>query len=172
MQESCRNVCLDNGVNETQPELKRLADDTDATEVINKVVNDQSARYRSFIQKFKDGFQATELEMYKWLLYPILISEVDDLDNGIIYGELREKIQNQHPRGDDLNPGNLTQALQSTASLQVDKDIKPIILDYDQTNRRLSVVDRGFLTWLDNQDKKELLKFASLYQEVDDNVYG
>ena len=51
--------------------------------------------------------------------------------------------------GEELNPGNITQALQSTASLQVKKDIKPIILDYDQTNVRLNVVDKSFfLIWL------------------------
>ena len=61
--------------------------------------------------------------------------------------------------------GNLTQALQATASLQVKKDIKPIVLDYDQTNLRLSVVDRGFLIWIDNQDRRELLELADLPKE-------
>jgi hypothetical protein len=60
------------------------------------------------------------------------------------------------PSGESLNPGNLTQALQSVASLQVAKDIKPIILDYDQTNLRLNIVDRGFVIWLNNQ-KKDIL---------------
>jgi hypothetical protein len=58
--------------------------------------------------------------------------------------------------------GNLTQALQSTASLQVKKDIKPIVLDYDQTNSKLNIVDRGFLIWLENQDRAELLDLAEL----------
>jgi len=67
-----------------------------------------------------------------------------------------------HPEGAALNLGNLTQALQATASLQVKKDIKPIVLDYDQTNLRLSVVDRGFLIWIENQDRSELLELADL----------
>jgi hypothetical protein len=162
VQEACRNVCLQNDIEKTQPKLVRLAEDADAKEVVNQVVNDQSARYRSFIRNFSDGFQQTELEMYKWLLYPILTADPEELDKGLIYGDLREQIQDQHPRGSDLNPGNLTQALQSTASLQVDKGIKPIILDYDQTNRRLSIVDRGFLIWLENQNKPDLLEFAGL----------
>jgi len=166
VQEVCRNVALDQGVSETQPKLKRLAEETDAKGMINKVVNDQSARYRGFIRQFSDGFQATELEMYKWILYPILTADTGDLESGIIYAELREQLQNKHPRGSDLNPGNLTQALKSTASLQVDKDIKPIILDYDQTNRRLSIVDRGFLIWLDNQSTDDLLEQANLKSEV------
>lgn len=64
-----------------------------------------------------------------------------------------------------MNPGHLTQALQSTASLQVKKDIRPIVLDYDQTNLKLNVVDRGFLIWIANQERRdllELLDFAGL----------
>jgi len=166
VQEACRNVCLEEGVPETQPGLVRLAEDAEAGDVVNGVVNDQSARYRSFIRNFSDGFQATELEMYKWLLYPILTTDTEELENGLIYADLRHQIQNKHPRGEDLNPGNLTQALQSTASLQVDKGIKPIILDYDQTNRRLSIVDRGFLIWLDNQNREKILEIAGLAEEV------
>lgn len=67
-------------------------------------------------------------------------------------------MKEHHPLADNLNLGNLTQALQSTASLQVAKDIKPIILDYDQTNSRLNVVDRGFVIWLQNQNKGDLFE--------------
>lgn len=71
-------------------------------------------------------------------------------------------IQFVHPEKADLNPGNLTQALSSAASLKVKKDIKPIVLDYDHTRRRLHVVDRGFLIWLANQDRGELLDGVGL----------
>jgi len=75
---------------------------------------------------------------------------------------MRDTLRAKHPEGNSLNVGNLTQALQATASLQVRKDIKPIILDYDQTNLSLNVVDRGFLIWLDNQNRNELLEMAEL----------
>ncbi len=166
VQECCREVCVDEGVSETQKSLSRLAEDKDATEVVNSVVSDQSARYRAFLRDFSDGFQDTELEMYKWLLYPILTTEAEELEHGLIYSDMRKEIQSEHPRGEDLNPGNLTQALQSTASLQVKKDIMPIILDYDETNRRISIVDRGFLIWIDNQDTEELLEIAGLDTEL------
>jgi hypothetical protein len=48
------------------------------------------------------------------------------------------------------------------ASLQVKVSITPIILDYDQTDRMLKVVDRGFLIWLGHQDRTELLAEAEL----------
>jgi len=46
--------------------------------------------------------------------------------------------------------------------LQVKKDIKPIVLDYDQTNLKLNVVDRGFLIWVENQNRNDLLELADL----------
>jgi hypothetical protein len=42
------------------------------------------------------------------------------------------------------------------------KDIKPIVLDYDQTNLRLNVVDRGFLIWLKYQQTSDLLELIGL----------
>jgi len=167
VQEVCREACKRDGIIETQPEIAKVAQESDPQDLIKFVVDNQSAQYEAFIRRFADGFKDTELEMYKWLLYPILTSDISELENGLHYGEIRKRIQSQHPEGNDLNPGNLTQALQYTASLQVDISVKPIILDYDQTNNRLSVVDRGFLIWLINQEKDDLLERAGLLKEVD-----
>ena len=90
------------------------------------------------------------------------MADIAGLEEGLGYREMRKLLQAKHPQGAELNPGNLTQALQFTASLQVKKEIKPIVLDYDQTNLLLRVVDRGFLIWLQNQDRKELLDLADL----------
>jgi hypothetical protein len=100
--------------------------------------------------------------MYKWLLYPILEATPEKLEEGFKFADLRRAMKAHHPQGEALNLGNLTQALQSTASLQVGKDITPIILDYDQTNSTLNVVDRGFVIWLQFQDKLSLLEEIGL----------
>lgn len=78
------------------------------------------------------------------------------------YADIRKSLHGKHPEGKSLNPGNITQALQSAASLQVEKNLKPIILDYDATTRRLSIVDRGFLIWLASQNTDEVLEMAGL----------
>jgi hypothetical protein len=100
--------------------------------------------------------------MYKWLLFPVITADIDLLRSGLQYRYIRETLSSRHPQGKDLNPGNITQALQSTAALQVKKEVKPIVLDYDQTNLRLRVVDSSFLIWLDKQDRNELLSLAGL----------
>ncbi len=108
------------------------------------------------------GYQDTELQMFRWLLYPVLVADIEELQNGLRYSDIRKSIQARHPRGGDLNLGNLTQALQSATQLQSKKNIKPFVVDYDRTNLVLSIVDKGFLIWLQNQNKRELLELLDL----------
>lgn len=162
VQEACHRCCVESGVYSTQDEIKCIGEDLDAKAIVKDVVNQQSGRFNSFITQFADGFQATELEMHRWLLYPVLTSNTSDLNFGLRQKAIRDTLRQHHPRADSLNQGNVTQALQSAAALQIKKDIKPMVLDYDQTNLRLNVVDRSFLIWLDNPDRDELLAVAGL----------
>lgn len=105
--------------------------------------------------------------MYRWLSYPILTTDTEEPEDGVLYRDMRREIESQHPDGEELNPGNLTQALQSVGSLRSEIDIKPFVLDYDQTSKRLTVVDRGFLIWLANQHRDELLEQTGLSEHLD-----
>lgn len=162
VQEACYKACERDSVFETQPSLKAIGASSDARESVRSVVNEQTGRFNSFLTQFADGFQDTALQMYRWLLFPVLTSQTNDLERGLRFADIRRVLNQNHPEGKQLNPGNITQALLSTAPLQVKKDIKPIVLDYDQSNGRLRVVDRGFLIWLEMQDRDELLELAGL----------
>lgn len=164
LQESCHQCCESHNINETQKTNIELGDKSQVASVVESVVAQQTGRFNSFITQFSDGFQTTTLEMYKWLLFPVLTASISDLRGGLKYSKIRESLEENHPVKSDLNPGNITQALQSTAALQVKKEIKPIILDYDQTNLRLRIVDSGFLIWLDKQSRGDLLSLAGLPQ--------
>lgn len=165
IQEACYITCNNNGIEDTQSTYREIGNAEDVDKVIKSIVDQQSGRYNSFITGFADGFQDTELKMYKWLLYPILCCDPTKLEEGLRYNEIRAAITSKHPKDDSLNPGNITQALKNCSSLQVKKNITPIVLDYDQTNLRLNVVDRGFIIWLKYQDRNELLELAGLPTE-------
>lgn len=163
VQETCYQACLAKNINFTQNDhVDDVGADLDVSALIKQVVNQQTGRYNSFITLFAGGFQETTLQMHKWLLYPLLTAAPKVLEAGLTYRYMRDLLREHHPEGKGLNLGNLTQSLQSAASLQVKKDIKPIVLDYDQTNLKLNIVDRGFLIWLDSQDRKDLLELADL----------
>lgn len=162
VQETCYQCCKKYGIHETQNNRIQIGSKADADELVDAVVSQQTGRFNSFITQFSDGFQSTTLEMYKWLLYPILTAEIASLNKGLKYNEIRKCLEMHHPQKDQLNPGNVTQALQSCAALQVKKELKPLVLDYDQTNLRLRVVDSSFLIWLNKQNRNDLLGLAGL----------
>lgn len=162
VQEACYRACNEEKIYETQAAVRHVGRQRDAAALVKSVVDEQKGRYISFMTNFADGFQTTTLQMYRWLLYPVLKLPVTELEEGIRLTDLSRIIKERHLEGQELNNGNLTQALVYAASLQVKKDIRPIILDYDQTNRRLNVVDKGFLIWLANQNTNELLEMIDL----------
>lgn len=162
VQEVCYKCCELDKIYETKDEHRVVGQTRDARAIIAEVVGQHTGRFHSFLNQFADGFQATELEMFRWLLYPVLTSSIENLEQGLRQADIRNCLRKHHPQGRLLNPGNVTQALLSVGNLQVKKDIKPIVLDYDQTNLRLNVVDRSFLIWLANQNTNDLLEQVGL----------
>ncbi len=162
LQEVCYKACEREKLYETSDQQAEIGLNADADSLIREVVNSGQGRFHSFINLFAEGFQTTELEMYRWLLYPILTAKIERLEEGLKFSEIRHILTKVHPQKAQLNPGNISQALRSCASLQVKKGIKPIILDYDSANIVLSVVDKSFLIWLSQQNRNELLELAGL----------
>ena len=162
VQEACNRACRHASVVETASKRVAVGDKLDAGDIISEIVDEQGGRYQSFLIQFAAGFQSTELEMFKWLLYPVVTSTQEDLDRGFSLRDITATLRARHERGDNLNQGNITQALQSVADLQAKKNVKPLILDYDTTNLTLNVVDRAFSIWLLHQDRNELLEMLDL----------
>ena len=118
---------------------------------------------------FADGFQQTELEMPKWVIYALLSCPVEKLEAGLRLRQISRIIKSSHPQGEGLNNGNITQILTVASSLQNKKNIRPLVIDYDGTNKNLHVVDKGFLIWLGSQDRRILLEDLGLPQPYTDD---
>ncbi|EJF7818709.1 hypothetical protein M8723_002856, partial [Escherichia coli] len=99
VQEACRRACIECGISETQQTKRTIGAGLDGKDIIAKIVNDQSARYNSFLINFSDGFQDTELQMHKWILYPVLSSTISELELGLKFKDIRAILQSVHPRG-------------------------------------------------------------------------
>jgi hypothetical protein len=155
VQEACYRLCVQSGVYETLETTRTIGGGVDVDNLVRSIVEDQSARYDAFLTNFSSGFQGSKLEMHKWLLLPVLMATSKQLEDGLPWSTVRKVVDANHP-STPVNPGNITQSLGSVASLQVKSKITPIILDYDQTKKCLNVVDRGFLTWLNYQDRPAL----------------
>lgn len=158
IQEACRRACRSAGVTQTcDGAPKVIGIDTNVQTLVGQVVSEQAGRYRGFLLGFADGFQETELAMPRWVIYAILCASVDKLESGIRLRTLSQTIKARHPKGKELNNGNITQILQSASTLQNKKGTRPLVIDYDSANTSLHIVDKGFLIWLSSQDVHELL---------------
>lgn len=161
VQECCHRAAKHSKIFNTQTEKRDInITNDDASSFISDIINEHRGRYRAFLLSIIDGFQSTQLQMYKYLVKCIINASSDELIKGLSYKYITDYLKEIHPRGSELNPGNITQALQYITPLQIQKGIKPIIVDYDNTNLRLKVVDVSFIIWLDHQDKNELNNFV------------
>lgn len=166
LQELCQKICFEGGIEVTKDELTDVSTNSSVFDLTENIINQQTGRYNSFLQAFYYGFQENELKMHRWILYPILSATTEELLAGLNYRTIKEKIISKHPRSEELNLGNLTTALRSTHSLQIKKNIKPNIVDFDQTNSILSIVDRGFIAWLIFQSQDDLLEKFELNDDA------
>jgi len=130
---------------ETQNPHRRVGHRLVVNDLVSQLLISKADVTCPSLLSFLKGFKTHGLRC-KWLLYPILTTSLEELQQGLSL-RIRRDTPNASSTRKDLNPGNLTQALQSAASLQV-KRYKANILDYDQTNRRLNVVDEGSLSGL------------------------
>lgn len=155
VQESCYLACVKAGLDQQQRKpIANVGAALDVDELVGQVVRGQSARYNGFLEHFPEGFQVTKLDMYRWLLLPVIASTPARLERGLHHNALQDCIAAAHPDG--FYPMSLKNALQRISDLQTEKKIKPPVLDYDASSRKLTIVDRGFLIWLEHQDVSAL----------------
>ncbi len=167
VQEGCRRAChADDVLRTAEKEGTIVGATADVIEIVGQVVAEQAGRYQGFLMGFADGFQETDLEMPRWIIYALLCSPIDELESGVRLRRISKIIKSKHPRGAQLNNGNITQILKTAASLQNKKGTRPLVIDYDAANTSLNVVDKGFLILLSSQNIPELLEDLNLPDPV------
>lgn len=134
----------------SSPQITPIAD------IVKDIISEHTGRYNHFLIQFSNGLQNSEIETYKWLLYPLLTLDLGELEKGIPFNKIRDLIKLKHPQGYNLNVNRLLVALQSITLIQNERNIAPNILEFDLTSMQLNIVDRVFLIWLLYQDRQAL----------------
>lgn len=164
VQEACYRACLKAKIERTGENLIQIGEKISAKDMIKEVVLEQTGRYQTFLTNFARGFQETKLDMYKWICYAVLKASTKEASDGLTLKKIMTTVKSKHPEGDKISAASFTNALSNVAYLQAQKDIRPIILDYDENNRRLDVVDKGFIIWkaiMDLEEQMEILDLPS-----------
>lgn len=163
VQQVCRQACVAAGIiGDSGSEIRPVGSLELAKKLMQDIVRDQSSRSRSFIDGFSAGPTAELAEIYRWALYAVIASDVARLEGGLQVEEIVEFVD---AFGLGAGPGSreLLNELPNIAEFQMHHlEISPIVLDYDFGARRLNVVDRSFLIWLNGQDRVETLREADM----------
>jgi len=163
LQDALRQMCLEKDIYET------VGDSVDDTFVFKNVadverayaqVSEQLAtRYANFIKKFSEGLRDQVLHMYKWIMHAVICASPEDRRAGLKTMDILRHVQAHHPRGAKIRQNSVESALGNVAKVQIHAEITPVIFDYDETHKRLSIVDNGLLVYLRNTPVEEALGF-------------
>ncbi len=162
VQQLCMKVCEAQNITKTQHEQTLVAKNIDITNEIKSVLDMHTGRFTKFLMDFSAGFQPTDLELYKWILFVLVTIDEKFLLEGLPIQAVRRQIQKFHPRRSEVSIKKLSGALNKSVSLQLDNRTKPIVFEYDANRSRVKVVDKSFLLWKQFQELPELLGYIDL----------
>lgn len=161
VQEICYRICDKFRIKATQLlgiDGKRvyISNNFDVKEICKQAINQYSGRYNEFITQFSEGTSDDKLNLHKWLLYTILTSKISDLQAGLKIKEILYKIKASNKKANKISKQKIRKILYSCVSFQTSKEISPVIIDFDKSLDRLTIIDKEFFIWLTYQDKKQL----------------
>lgn len=170
VQQICMKACEAQNLHYAQEEKTVVAKNLDIYEEIKSTLSMQSGRYTKFLMAFSVGFQPTELDLYKWIMAPLIDLDEEHLRDGITAQAIRRYIEPKHHLGSQVSILKLVSALNRCVALQQEKNIRPIVIEYDTNRQRLKIVDKGFLLWRSFQERRTLIELADLEAELNMTV--
>ncbi|GEK16126.1 hypothetical protein [Aliivibrio fischeri] len=170
VQQLCMKVCEAQNISKTQESLTEVAKNIDITDEIKSVLDMHTGRFTKFLMDFSGGFQPTELDLYKWMLFALITIDEKFLLEGLPIQALRRQIQIYHPKKSETSLKKLSGVLNKAVSLQLDNRTKPIVFEYDVNRSRVKVVDKSFLLWKQFQELPELLEYIDLEKLTEEFV--
>jgi hypothetical protein len=162
LQETCYRLCEARGATLTKDDLTLVGSTAEVATIVKDLAREQAGRYQNFLTKFIEGFQRTDLEMYKWIAYVIISASTEDLKKGLRAFDIFTRMQQVHPYRERLLHNNVIQALRNVGKLQHLNRVQPVVLDFDSNENELRIVDSGFTLFLASHDKQQLKELIGL----------
>lgn len=141
-QDICRYLCINCGVTETQETAKTLDYNKNVFEqTCREIANSNRQAYVQFVNDIKKGGRSDGSTLkYFWFLK--VIQTVDFPKEGMYNTEMLHEINKLGCL--DIHQTSVTQGLQYLNTLQKKKSINPPVLEYDETKRKLFILDPYF----------------------------
>jgi hypothetical protein len=167
VQEICNKICEKFRISSTQEldsDGKRfyISSNFDVKEISKNVINQYSGRYTGFITQFSEGFDKDKLDLYKWIVFSILDSEVKYLQDGLKTKDITKKIRKSHSKPKKITKEKIRNTLAKSVRLQTLKEVTPLIIDFNKSEDKLTIIDKEFFIWLSYQNKEHLISSLDL----------
>jgi hypothetical protein len=160
LQEICYRLCEAANVWHTLDVAVEVGTADEVQGIARQIADSESSRHQNFLSRFAEGLGETQLEMYRWIAYTVIVSDSQDLKRGLRPASILRMIRESHPNGEGIQYANVTQALERVAKVQHKQKIQPLVLDYSANELR--AVDAGFLVFLRTHSREELLEIIGL----------
>lgn len=131
-------------IDEYVPAGVDLADESLLTAAAVQFAVQLNPLYLAFGRNVSEGIRSrpNSTGMYAHIMAVVMDASDDDLINGLAVGEI---FRIAHSRQGRIQIGNMKSALAKIESLQVDADGRGLVLTYNPSTERVSVVDRQLL---------------------------
>ncbi|MDR7868132.1 MAG: hypothetical protein RIN56_15150 [Sporomusaceae bacterium] len=164
VQELLRSVCEQSRISETQKETKAINDQELLKKAIRRKSAEYAARHVRALEMIAEGRKPTSTKngleplcLPYYSVKAILTIEFDSILRGIRRELLEAEIKKLHHRPADVRPGDMSNLLHNFALLQLEKDIRPPIFDYNRDSRVLKIIDSTFYFFMRNVNKTVIL---------------
>jgi hypothetical protein len=165
LQRLAEKVCFHSAILATQTIPREINDETILNNSRQEICNEERQRYRKLSDAIARGFKGYEesgLKVYERILRVCIEAPDDELKTGLSRDVLLKRVQKYEP---GIRLSDLSAALNKIDKLQADRDISPLMLTYNSSNRRILLVDRELLffrkygnpnwPWSDEQDPEK-----------------
>ena len=163
-QELLKGICAQEGITDTLPDKRELADPATLDVTIKGKALEYAARHQRALEAIAAGHTTggakgdlPPLYLPYYLVRVVLEGGYDGIADGMRRSDIHDRIRDIHHRGEDVRASDMSNLLSGLANLQSVKSISPPIIDYDSQNRLLQVVDSTFYFFIKNSDLKEIL---------------
>lgn len=148
LQRPADQLCIAEGIHSVHHGIgKRKVAVGPTLETAKQAVAEQmQGRFQTFAENFVRGMRRLSrgLEVYRHLLQAASDASDQELMVGIDSNVLLQRILVQ-AGGEGIRQSDLTQALERIDRLQAKIAVKPLVLTYSKSSRKLSLADRAFL---------------------------
>lgn len=163
-QEIIKQLCLESGVTQREEYSQNIENENYLDKARSRKADEYSSRHQRALEaiaagnvetRSKDGVIPLYLSYY--LVRSILELGFDGLSGGLSRSTLHEKIKTTHHRKADVRVSDMTNLLMGLGTLQAKKSISPPIIDFDNSTKKIQIVDSTFYFFLKNADLNKIL---------------